>query len=93
MQSAAKRLGLAYPLTSRPRHGATAGLLRHKGDTIDLLQSGFAAAHQIHGGIAQEARAVLDRRIANGAHRRARHDQFADFVVEAENFARSPGGP
>src|SRR3954471_23022175 len=62
-------------------------LLRHKSDTIDLLECGFSGLHELHGGFAQGLGAGLARGLFQLARRRARHDHFAQLVVEHQQLA------
>src|SRR3954465_14889829 len=62
-------------------------LLRHKSDTIDLLESCFSCLHELHRGFAQGLGAGAARRLFQLARRRARHDQLAQLVVEDQQLA------
>src|SRR5258708_5865748 len=59
---------------------------RHEGDTIDLIEGGFAAAHEIECRFAQAVGAELARGVLEGAHRLARTDELAHLVVERQRF-------
>src|SRR6478672_11969496 len=62
-------------------------LLRHKSDTIDLLESGFSCLHHLQRGFAQRQGSGGLRRRFQLAHRRARHDQLAQLVVQRDQLA------
>src|SRR3954469_10011422 len=62
-------------------------LLRHKSDTIDLLEIGFSGLHELHRGIAQGLGAGFARRLFQLARRRARDDELAQLVVEHQQLA------
>src|SRR6478752_67751 len=68
--------------------GATkaVSLSRHESDTVDLLQAAAAPAHQVDGGIAQEARTAAARRVLEHADRLARHDHLAQLVGERHDL-------
>src|SRR5262245_42754391 len=62
-------------------------LLRHKSDTIDLLESGFLGCHELQRRFAQRQGAGGARRRLQLAGGSARHDQLAQVVVEDQQFA------
>src|SRR5262245_26395074 len=62
-------------------------LLRHKSDTIDLLESGFVGLHELQGSLAQRQGAGGARRGLQLARRGARYDQLAQVVVQDEQLA------
>src|SRR3954462_10660724 len=61
--------------------------LRHKSDTIYLLECGFARLHQLQRRVAQRHRAGGDGSFLQLARRRARDDELAQLVVKHEQLA------
>src|SRR5262245_34612325 len=59
---------------------------RHKRDTIDLLQGGFAESDRFECRFAQKARSVGPRRILDLPHRCALRDELPNLVVEDEEL-------
>src|ERR1700692_1863135 len=60
---------------------------RHNGDTVDLLESGFAPAHEIERDAADQPHAALLGQFLQLAHRRSIDDGFAQLVVEHQQLA------
>src|SRR4051812_19312141 len=63
------------------------GFLRHKSDTVDLLESGFAGFYQPHGGFPERNRAGGARSYFELSSGSARHDQLPQFVVQHQQLA------
>src|SRR4051812_14078765 len=61
--------------------------LRHKSDTIDFLQCGFAGIDEPEGGVAERHRARGTRGFLQLARRSARGDQLTKLVVQHEQLA------
>src|ERR1700680_5264709 len=66
---------------------------RHNGDTIDLLESGFAPAHEIERDAADQPHAALLGQLLQLAHRRAIDDGLAQLVVEHQELADGFSAP
>src|SRR5207248_2179147 len=62
-------------------------LLRHKSDTVDLLEACFSVIDQPHGGLPERQRAGGTRHFFKFSCRRARDDQLAQLVVQHEQLA------
>src|ERR1700675_3273630 len=60
---------------------------RHNGDTIDLLERGFAVAYEIERNAADQPYAALLRQLLELAHRSAIDDGLAQFVIEHQELA------
>src|SRR3954468_19394991 len=61
-------------------------LLRHKSDTIDLLEACFSVIDQPHGGFPERCRAGSTSGFFLLSCRSAGDDQLAQLVVEDEQF-------
>src|SRR4029078_11599533 len=60
---------------------------RHKSDTVDLLECGFAAARELERRLAQWNGSRRDRRFAQHAHGLAREAEIASPVVHDQQLA------
>src|SRR5437763_7862457 len=62
-------------------------LLRHKSDTVDLLEICFAVLYEPHCGLPQRQRAAGIRHFFQLPRARAGDDQLAQLVVQDEELA------
>src|SRR5919204_4083977 len=62
-------------------------LLRHKSDTVDLLEAGFTVGDKPHGGLPERQRAGGTRHFLELPRWCPRDDQLAQLVVQHEQLA------